>query len=152
MEINLYINTSDNYVVSKNISMQASLQGCVLKDDTSVENPVILVRNTGNISGYNYMYIPDFHRYYYIEEIVSVQNGLWELHGHVDVLQTYGNAIRSQYATCKRQENLFNLYLDDPDFKTYNKSSVVTKLFTGAGSPLSKSLSYILVTAGAGGN
>lgn len=152
MEIDLYTNTSENYVVSKNITAQANMSGCILKDDTSVENPVILVRNTGNISGYNYMYIPDFHRYYYIEEIVSVQNGLWELHGHVDVLMTYGSQIRSQYATCKRQENLFNLYLDDPDFKTYNKSSVVTKAFTGAGSPLSKSLSYILVTAGAGGN
>lgn len=150
MEINLYINTSDNYVVSKNISMQASLQGCVLKDDTSVENPVILVRNTGNISEYNYMYIPDFHRYYYIEEIVSVQNGLWELHGHVDVLQTYGNAIKGLTATCKRQENLFNMYLDDPEFKTYNKSSIVTKLFSGGSTPLSKSMSYVLVVAGGG--
>lgn len=150
MEINLYENSSENYVVSKNIVMKQSLQNCVLKEGTSVENPVILVRNTSNISSYNYMYIPDFHRYYYIEEIVSVNNNLWELHGHVDVLQTYGNAIRQQTATCKRQENLFNMYLDDPEFKTYNKSTVVTKLFTGATAPLSKDLSYVLVVAGGG--
>lgn len=150
MEINLYENSSENYVVSKNITIKESLQNCVLKDNTSVENPVILVRNTSNISSYNYMYIPDFHRYYYIEEIVSVQNGLWELHGHVDVLQTYGNAIKGLTATCKRQENLFNMYLDDPEFKTYNEAQIVTKIFTG-GNGLSKNMNYILVVAGAGG-
>lgn len=147
MEINLYENTSENYVVSKNITMKDSMQNCILKDNTSVENPVILVRANANISGYNYMYIPDFHRYYYIEEIVSVQNGLWELHGHVDVLQTYGNAIRSQTATCKRQENLFNVYLDDPEFKTYNNADIVTKVFTG-GTGFTKDMKYILVVAG----
>lgn len=151
MEINLYENTSENYVVSKNITIKESMQNCILKDNTSVENPVILVRANANISGYNYMYIPDFHRYYYIEEIVSVQNGLWELHGHVDVLQTYGNYIKGLTATCKRQENLFNMYLDDPEFKTYNKSTVVTKLFSGGTGNLNKSLSYVLVVAGAGG-
>lgn len=150
MEINLYENSSENYVVSKNITLKESMQNCVLKDGTSVENPVILVRNTSNISTYNYMYIPDFHRYYYIEEIVSVQNGLWELHGHVDVLQTYGNAIKGLTATCKRQENLFNMYLDDPEFKTYNEAQIVTKIFTG-GNGLSKNMNYILVVSGAGG-
>ena len=147
MEINFYVNTSENYVVSKNITMKASMN-CVLKDDTSVENPIILVRSGNNISDYNYMYIPDFHRYYYIEEVVSVNNGLWELHGHVDVLQTYGNYIRSETATCKRQEVLYNKYLDDPEFKTSNNSEIVTKKFTGAASPLSKSMKYILVVAG----
>lgn len=147
MEINLYENSSENYVVSKNIVMKQSMQNCVLKDNTSVENPVILVRNTSNISSYNYMYIPDFHRYYYIEEIVSVQNGLWELHGHVDVLQTYGNAIKQLQATCRRQENLYNVYLDDPEFKTYNNADISTKIFTG-GSGMSKNMNYILVVAG----
>lgn len=148
MEINLYENSSENYVVSKNIVMKESLQNCILKEGTSVENPVILVRNFSNISSYNYMYIPSFHRYYYIEEIISVNNGMWELHGHVDVLQTYGNAIRQQTATCKRQEQLFNMYLDDPEFKTYNNADIVTKVFTGAQSPLSKNMEYILVVAG----
>lgn len=147
MEINLYENSSENYVVSKNIVMKQSMQNCVLKDNTSVENPVILVRNTSNISSYNYMYIPDFHRYYYIEEIFSVQNGLWELHGHVDVLQTYGNAIKQLQATCRRQENLYNVYLDDPEFKTYNNADISTKIFTG-GSGMSKNMNYILVVAG----
>lgn len=147
MEINLYENTSENYVVSKNITMKDSMQNCILKDNTSVENPVILVRSNANISGYNYMYIPDFHRYYYIEEIVSVQNGLWELHGHVDVLQTYGNAIKQLPATCRRQENLYNVYLDDPEFKTYNNADISTKFFTG-GSGMSKNMNYILVVAG----
>ena len=92
------------------------------------------------------MYISDFGRYYFIEDIISVRDGLWEIHAHVDVLMTYSAQIKACSATFKRQEHLFNLYLDDPEFKTYNNSEIVTKLFTG--SEFSKSMQYILVTAG----
>ncbi|MBR3599318.1 MAG: hypothetical protein IKL53_05490 [Lachnospiraceae bacterium] len=93
------------------------------------------------------MYIPDFGRYYFINDVVSVRNGLWEVHGHVDVLMSFSTGIKGCSATLKRQENLFNMYLDDPEFKTYNKSDIVTKVFSG-GQGFSKNLSYILVVAG----
>lgn len=147
MNVKFYINSSENYRVDKQITQQLSAE-CTLKDNTSVENPVLMIRSTSNISSYNYMYIPDFGRYYYINEIVSVHNGLWEIHAHVDVLMTYKSQIRGCNATFKRQENLFNLYLDDPEFKTYNKSDIVTKAFSGGNGPLSKNMSYVLVVAG----
>lgn len=146
MEVQLCTTPSETYRVDKDVTVQSTID-CVLKDDTSVENPVLLV-SSGNIAGYNYMYIPDFGRYYFLKPPVSVQNGLWEVEGHVDVLMSFKNGIRGCNATLKRQENLFNMYLDDPEFKTYNKSQVVTKLFTGASGPLTKDMKYVLVVAG----
>lgn len=146
MQVQLCTMTSENYRVDKNVTVQATVD-CVLKDGTSVENPVILL-NSANISGCNYMYIPEFHRYYYVNDIVCVRNGLWEVHGHVDVLMSYSSGIKGCTATLKRQENLFNMYLDDPEFKTYNKSEIVTKLFSGGSGTLSKNMHYILVVAG----
>lgn len=145
IQIDFYHNSSDNYVVDKSISLQGSIQ-CTLKDDTSVEDPVILLTTSANISSYNYMWIPAFGRYYFINDVVSVHNNLWEVSAHVDVLMTYKSGIRSCTATCKRQENLYNKYLDDPEFKTYNNADIVTKPFSSGA--LNKNMQYVLVVAG----
>lgn len=145
MEVSFYQNTSENYRITKSLISKYT-ESCTLKDGCSIENPVILIANANNMADCNYMYIPEFNRYYFITDIVSVRNGLWEISGHVDVLMTYANEIKACQATFKRQEHLFNLYLDDPEFKTYNNTDIVTKLFTG--SEFSKSMQYILVTAG----
>ena len=146
MQVQLCTTTSETYRVDKTVNVQSTVD-CVLKDGTSVENPVLLL-SSGNIAGCNYMYIPDFHRYYYVNDIVCVRNGLWEVHGHVDVLMTYSSGIKGCTATLKRQENLFNMYLDDPEFKTYNKSDIVTKVFSGGSGTLTKDMKYFLVVAG----
>lgn len=147
MNVQLCTTSDPNYVVNKTVTTQLTLT-CNLKDETSVENPTILVATSNNISGYNYMYIQEFGRYYFITDIVSVRDGLWAVSGHVDVLYTYASGIKGCTATLKRQEKLFNMYLDDPEFKTYNKSDIVTKVFTGASSGLNKDLKYVLVVAG----
>ena len=146
MQVALYTNNSENYRVTKSLTARYT-ENCTLKDGCSIEDPVILIQNANNISECNYMYIDDFGRYYYITDIISVRNGLWELHGHVDVLMSYATQIKGCSATLKRQENLFNMYLDDPEFKTYNNAQIVTKVFTG-GNGLKKNLDYILVVAG----
>lgn len=146
MDVTLYKNNSENYRIDKSISSQGTYS-CVLKDGCSVENPVILLA-TNNISDVNYMYISDFGRYYFIGDIISVRNGLWEVHAHVDVLMSYSSEIKACTATFKRQENLFNMYLDDPEFRTYNKSQIVTKLFSGGSGNLHKGMSYVLVVSG----
>lgn len=148
MTVSFYTNTSENYRVDKVLIGQLQTN-CTLKDQCSIEDPVILLTNYNDISDYNYMYIDEWDRYYFIKDIVSVRNGLWEIHAHVDVLMSFADAIKACSATCKRQENLFNLYLDDPEFHTYNNAQIVTKLFTG-GNDLTKGMDYVLVVAGGG--
>lgn len=149
MQISFYQNTSENYRINKTLIGKYT-ESCTLKDGCSVENPVVLIANANNMTDCNYMYIPDFNRYYFITDIVSVRDGLWEISAHVDVLMTYANEIKACSATFKRQENLFNLYLDDPEFHTYNNAQIVTKVFSG-GSGLNKSMKYVLAVAGKGG-
>ena len=40
---------------------------CVLKDDCSVISPVLEIK-TATLPDYNYAYIPDFGRYYYVND------------------------------------------------------------------------------------
>lgn len=65
---------------------------CVLKDETSIINPEILI-STASLTSYNYAYISDFGRYYFIRDIVSVRNNLWRLSLECDVLATYKSQI-----------------------------------------------------------
>lgn len=145
-QIVLYKNNSEDYALTKSLSAQITLDNCVFKDDSSVENPNIVISTGADITECNYMYIADLHRYYFIREIGVVRAGVYYVRGHVDVLSTYASEIKACSAIIARQENLFNMYLDDPEFKTLNKSQVVTKKFSGGA--LSKNMNYVLVVAG----
>ena len=145
-QIILYKNNSEDYALTKSLSAQLTLADCVFKEDSSVENPNIVVSTGTDITECNYMYIADLHRYYFIREIGVVRAGVYYIRGHVDVLSTYASEIKACSAIIARQENLFNMYLDDPEFKTLNKSDVVTKRFSGTS--FTKNMQYVLVVAG----
>ena len=146
MNVSLYYNSSDNNRLSKSISGAGSYSG-TLREQCSVLEPTILIE-AGNISGANYMYIPEFGRYYYITDIVSVRNGLWAVSGHVDVLMTYQNAIRGCGAVLARSETLYNLYLDDDQFLIDAPRQFVCKAFPNRAPEVTEGASFVLTVAG----
>ena len=91
--VNLMINSSPKDQINKTLDTFGTYE-CLLKEATSVIRPTILIGNVANLSTCNYMYIPALGRYYYIDDIVSVNDGLWAVSGHVDVLQTYKDKIK----------------------------------------------------------
>lgn len=113
MTIVLYQNSSDSNVMHKNLEVVETLTGA-LKDSCSVTDPVVLVEGD-NFANINYMKIEEFNRFYFVNNITSVKNGLWSISGHVDVLTTYANELISIGAIIGRTEDIrySNLYLDD---------------------------------------
>ena len=145
--VDLYQNESPVEKIGKNLTAVLSVSDVVLKRDTSVLKPVILISSAVDLSGVNYMYISQFSRYYFIDDIRSVNMDMWEVSAHVDVLETYQTAILANTAVLRRQEKKFNLYLDDPEFIVYNNYRIQTKRFKGT-SGWTKNLHYVLVTNG----
>lgn len=141
----LKVNSSPVEKIGKTLSEGLSFD-VELKAGTSVLKPVLLLKSSSSLSGFNYMYISDFNRYYFIDDIKSIRNDLWEVSGHVDVLETYATAILSNQAVIKRQQNNFNTYLNDPEWKVYANENVVAYKFSSTG--FSKSLKFILAVAG----
>ena len=128
MRVELYINNSEVEKVVKNLTTLQSLEG-TLREATSILNPTIKIEGLTDIDKINYMYIPDFARYYFVNDIRSIRNNLYEVSAHVDVLMTYAEQIKQQKAVIRRQENVWNTYLDDGTFKAYQNPLIVTKLF-----------------------
>lgn len=106
-----------------------------LRDGASLLDPVVIIQpdptlNPNFIKEKNYMWIEAFGRYYYITNISTPYNGLWEVHGHVDVLMSFADRIRQQTAIVAKQEKKYNLLLDDGSFMTYQNPKFQTKLFS----------------------
>ena len=122
-EIDFYTNDKDPSYVDKSngITIRLTLLG-TLKNSTSIINPIIIIEFDGinsifvvdddnkmvvdddnnnvsetyrmyNFVSFNYAYIKEFGRYYYIVDIISVRNNVWEIHMTCDVLMSFKNEI-----------------------------------------------------------
>ena len=96
MRVILYNNKSDNNVVNKQIVRIKNMSNVIIKENSSIISPVFIIKNVVNqkIIKSNYLFSNDFNRYYYINNIVAINGGMFELHCSVDVLYTYKNEIK----------------------------------------------------------
>lgn len=146
--IQLMVNSSPPHQLDKALSTVLSVNG-TLKEDTSIIDPVIKIQcNLANITRCNYMSIPQFNRYYFITNIKSITNDIVEISAHVDVLNTYKSEIRMNTGIVRRQENSWNLYLNDGTFKTYQNPMVLTKSFPSGFT----TKEFVLAVAGGAGS
>ena len=152
MQIALGTVTDENHKVSKNFNQGVALSG-TMRDDSSIIRPVIECQFSPTGITYNYMYIPDFSRYYYIEDIIYNERGLYEFHGRVDVLMSFASEIRANTAVIDRNTFNWNLYLDDGSLRSYADPYIIFQDFPAAegGFPMTHDDRYILITAGVGG-
>ena len=122
-------NNSEINMVSKSVDDILTVSG-VLKEETSIIDPVIKIEcDLSMVTSCNYLSIPAFGRSYFVNDIRSIRNGLVEFSCHVDVLSSFASDIRKNTAIVKRQENKWNLYLNDGTFKVYQNPNVLTKAF-----------------------
>lgn len=140
----LQTNNSDDNYITKSLTTISTVTG-TLRENTSIIDPVFIVQSSvDSLVKCNYCTVSTFNRSYFVRDIVSLKNGLTEIHCHVDVLSSFADSIKSNKAIVKRQENEWNLYLDDGSFKVYNNPMILTKKFPSG----FDSYSYILAVAG----
>lgn len=74
------------------------------KTDTDIIKPIIKVLNTTdfNIFNYNYCYISELKRYYFVEDITILADKLFSISLSLDVLYSYKNAILSSVGNISR--------------------------------------------------
>lgn len=141
--ITLMNNQEELNKINKNPTTVMTLYGN-LREETSIIDPVINVEYDGVLTNVNYMYIATFHRYYFITKIDSVRTGLWRVCAHCDVLKTYAQGILGCDCVVARNQNNYNLLLNDAYFKVYSNPRVqianFPNKFTGE--------SYVLVMKG----
>lgn len=109
-------NSSPVEKIGKVITTGLTVNNVVLKRDTSISKPILHISTESDITGYNYMYIPQFNRYYFIDDKVSVGNNRWEILAHVDPLETFRDELLLQDVIVNKQSTKGNKYLNDGSF------------------------------------
>lgn len=125
MKLYLYsVNDGDN-VINKSLGNPIEIN-IMLKSDTDIINPVILLETVSGVDflGFNYCYIPELERYYFISSIRNINNRLWQLSCECDVLMTYKQDIISSNARLWRSiktGDYANIVVDTSVIKTVSK-------------------------------
>ena len=145
MEIKFYKNLSEKNKIGKVLHNELSLNGN-LREESSIINPTILVEHS-NLTVYNYAYIPEFKRYYFISEMSSVRNGLWRVSLSVDVLESYKTDILNLSCIVDKQQNQsYNNYIDDGSYVNRADSFIEIANYQNG---FNADGEFILLTAGA---
>lgn len=146
MVITLYKNNSERNCVTKTLSNPRALNG-TLRQETSIKTPIITIAGDENTPFFNYAYIEDFARYYFITDIKSIRNGVWEISFLCDVLMSFKNDILNANAVIDQTQeyDIYN-YLSSDTFTASVKDK--TDIINFSGSSLLSSGEYILITAG----
>ena len=147
MELNIYVNNSEKNKLGKSLSNKVTLNGH-LKEETSIIEPIIKV-DISNPSKYNYCYIPQFNRYYFIKDINNINANIWELHLHVDVLESYKSNIKKLNAIIEKNQYRDNSNKYFNDGQTFFYDSKETNEIANFSNGFDSSTHYILITAGA---
>lgn len=145
MDVKLYNNNSETNVLYKNLNNETVYSG-TLRDSTNLYNPSILISTSQILSNFNYCYIPQFHRYYYINNMEIYRNGVWNLDLKCDVLMSFKNSIAECYAIVNHTtENNTTNYMSSDIWKTLVKDKTDIINFPHG---LLETGEYILITAG----
>lgn len=128
MQAKFYLNKSDKRYLNKNIELKYDNIPIQILEPSSVVRPGLRVSSGLIGQGVNYLYVTDLERYYYINDWI-MENGYIRLECEVDVLMSFKDEIKERSVIVKRNEDKFNLYLDDPKYKIQNRTATMTKEF-----------------------
>lgn len=125
--------TSDMDVIGKSWDEEHTLtvEGKLLFDQDMLTPKFVLQADT---LAYNYCYIPDFGRFYYVTKQLIKTGNLTEIHLQCDVLQSWKTQILSNEAVIERSadNDNVNMYFSDNMYWTQANKEVKTVPFTKA--------------------
>lgn len=117
---------SDTNVLGKTWEDVITIEGKLMYEQ-DIMKPVFVV--DGNYTEYNYAYVPDFDRYYFITEQLIKTGTITEIHLQEDILQSWAEDILINDAILERQESKINVYFTDDMYWTQANKEVKTVPF-----------------------
>ena len=153
---NFYKNSAESHRVDKTEYLTSVFSaGISLREETNIIYPTILLQYD-KVPDFNYCYIEYFGRYYYVTDITSIRNNIWQINLSVDVLMSFKDTIKSQMGNVIRQENIGNSLMVDTNIPVLGQpriliNSMGSPIFSGEyNTPLSdgNEVCFVLLTQG----
>lgn len=143
--VTLYYSADESNRVDKKLSGAKPFE-IIIKEETPVLNPVIILQSDTDLTYYNYAYIDLTGRYYYCE-ITLIENGFYSISMEVDVLMSHKEGIRRLIGLVDRTENQAYINKDLANDSLVSQRGTTTKIVKYKTS-LDKDEKGILIVAG----
>ena len=124
--------------------VKASLQVDILPDCSLTRPKLKISASNMLISSCNYFYLNEFNRYYYIEDAVLLQHGVYEITGRVDPLKSFEGGISGLTAVVLRNEFEYNGDIIDEEIIPRIKRQITKKVIGNVG----KIVNIVITVAG----
>lgn len=148
--VTLYENTGDKLQTTSTVLSSLEVCSGTYRGEVNIINPQItLEASEASIASCNYftVYNGSMVRYYWITEKTCLRTGIWQISGSADVRRTFLDAIKASYGVVARNENFYNMYLEDDKIPVMAKPTM--NLYKFGSTPFDRNThSILLITAG----
>lgn len=144
MNMILYQYNGDPRVLNKYLTQIATVDIIAITNDTDILAPSIIISTRA--FNFNYVYIPNFNRYYYVNDIKLMSSERVQLNLAVDVLMSHKSAIYNTRVIADRSASNSDPYIIDDKVGSRDKSQVYIR---NVGNTPFNTKSYVLTVGGA---
>lgn len=124
MTCTLYTNKQDKATLKKTLKSGRGYAITFKDDNIDILNPTIIIASDiSTLKSYNYVYLPNLNRYYFINGFTSLFGKRTELTLSVDVLMSWQSDILNLSVIADRSTNRGNRQMTDPLLPTLNKTN-----------------------------
>ena len=110
--------------INKTLENGLTVNDVVIHNDFDITAFELLIKDTNFNSEYNYCYIQDLGRYYFIESVEKMNGTIYKIRLTVDVLKSFSTQIENINAIITKSENPDNDFVDCEKSENYTSEVI----------------------------
>ena len=110
--------------INKTLENGLTVNDVVIQNDFDITAFELLIKNTDFTSEYNYCYIQDLGRYYFIESVERMNGSIYKIMLSVDVLKSFSTQIENINAIIVKSENPDDNFVDCEKSENYTSEVI----------------------------
>jgi hypothetical protein len=110
--------------INKTLSGGLTVNDVIMHNDFDITAFELLIKNSNFNSEYNYCYIQDLGRYYFIESVEKMNGTIYKIRLTVDVLKSFSTQIENINAVITKSENPDDNFVDCEKSENYTSEVI----------------------------
>ena len=110
--------------INKTLENGLTVNNVVIQNDFDITAFELLIKDTDFNSEYNYCYIQDLERYYFIESVERMNGSIYKIRLTVDVLKSFSTQIENIQAIITKSENPDDNFVDCEKSENYTSEVI----------------------------
>lgn len=110
--------------INKTLENGLTVNDVVMRNDFDITAFELLIKDINFNSEYNYCYIQDLGRYYFIESVQKMNGTIYKIRLTVDVLKSFSTQIENINAIITKSENPDNDFVDCEKSENYTSEVI----------------------------